>query len=360
MLIQIIKSNRGGNIAVHNGYCYNQKQVTSSCIHWRCTKYYSIKCPAVLKTNQNVVISLKDSHTHESDPSECKAKEVVNQIKQKSESLTPTVAIASEISVISDDYAVQLSLPKKENLFRTACRKRQRENRIDAPTPIDRHFDIPGEFKTFLLKDSGKDDSERIFMFGDTTMKNLLNFSKTWLIDGTFKLSPDNFHQIYTIHIELKGFAPPCVYLLLPNKTEKTYSRMLELLCEETNAKPDRILADFEKAALNAFSKKFPDANISCCYFHLTQSFNRKINEIGLKVFYENCPDFNLALRMLPALAHVPPCHVKASFELVVEEIAEVIDKETFDDSISEKVDELALYFKNTYIEGPTVTKKAP
>ena len=63
---------------------------------------------------------------------------------------------------------------------------------------------------------------------------------------------------------------------------------------------------------------------------------------------------------MLPALAHVPPCHVKASFELVVEEIAEVIDKETFDDSISEKVDELALYFKNTYIEGPTVTKKAP
>ena len=113
MLIQIIKSNRGGNIAVHNGYCYNQKQVTSSCIHLRCTKYYSIKCPAVLKTNQNVVISLNDSHTHESDPSECKAKEVVNQINQKSESLTPTVAIASEISVISDDYAVQLSKNRK-------------------------------------------------------------------------------------------------------------------------------------------------------------------------------------------------------------------------------------------------------
>ena len=112
-----MKSNRGGNIAVHNGYCYNQKQVTSSCILWRCTKYYSIKCPAVLKTNQNVVIKLKDSHTHESDPSECKAKEVVIQIKQKSESLTPTVAIASEISVISNDYAIQLSLPKKENFF---------------------------------------------------------------------------------------------------------------------------------------------------------------------------------------------------------------------------------------------------
>ena len=61
---------------------------------------------------------------------------------------------------------------------------------------------------------------------------------------------------------------------------------------------------------------------------------------------------------MLPALALVPPCHVKASFELVVEEIAEVIDKETFDETISEKVDELALYCKNTYIEGPRSRKR--
>ena len=78
---------------------------------------------------------------------------IVYQIKQKSVSLTPTVAIASAISVISDDYVVQLSLPKKENLIRTACRKRQRENRIDAPTPIDCHFVIPEEFKTFLPKE---------------------------------------------------------------------------------------------------------------------------------------------------------------------------------------------------------------
>ena len=117
MLIQIIKSNRGVNNAVHNGYCYNQKQVTSSCIHWRRTKYYSIKCPAVLKTNQNVVISFNDSHTHESDPSECKAKDFVNQIKQKSESLTPTVAIASEILVICLICEQSPTLDENNELF---------------------------------------------------------------------------------------------------------------------------------------------------------------------------------------------------------------------------------------------------
>ena len=100
-------------------------------------------------------------------------------------------------------------------------------------------------------------------------------------------------HQIYTIHIELSGFAPPWFYVLLPNKTEEIYNRMIELLSEETNPNPGKILTDFEKEALNAFSKKFSHAAISCCYFHLTHSFNRKINEIGLKTYYESFPEFN-------------------------------------------------------------------
>ena len=86
---------------------------------------------------------------------------------------------------------------------------------------------------------------------------------------------------------------------------------MTELLSEETNPNPGKILAHFEKAALNAFSKKILHAEISCCYFHLTQFFNRKINEIGLKTYYENFPEFNWALWMLPALAHVPPAPIE-------------------------------------------------
>ena len=50
---------------------------------------------------------------------------------------------------------------------------------------------------------------------------------------------------------------PPCVYVVLPNETEKTYTRMIELLSEGKNPNPRKILTDFEKAALNAFSEKF-------------------------------------------------------------------------------------------------------
>ena len=79
-------------------------------------------------------------------------------------------------------------------------------------------------------------------------------------------------------------------------RVKKTNKRMIELLSEETNPNPGKILADFEKAALNAFNKKLLHGENLCCYFHLTRPFNQKINEIELKTFSENFPEFNLAL----------------------------------------------------------------
>ena len=182
----------------------------------RCKKFYELKCPTILKTKNETAIERKCTRNHECDRGESKTKEVVNQIKRSAQYSTPT------------------------------------------GDPTDRYFDVPDEFAPFLLQDSGKDDKERILIFGDATMKNLLSLSMTWLVDGVFKLSPEIFYQIYKIHVELNGFAPPCVYVLLPNKTEKTYNRMIELLSEETNPNPGKILADFAKATLNAFSKSFP------------------------------------------------------------------------------------------------------
>ena len=72
---------------------------------------------------------------------------------------------------------------------------------------------------------------------------------------------------------------------------------------------------------------------------------------MGLKIYYQNFPELNMALRMLTALAHVPPAHVKASFELVIEEVTDVIEREQFEESVVERLDELAISFKSTHIE---------
>ena len=121
MQVQIIESNRGGKIALHDGHSYNQKQSTINCIHWRCSKYNKLKFPAILKTKNETVIEAKGTHNHKCDPGECEA-EVVNQIKRRAQYSTPTVAMAIEIYEISDDYyAVQLAMPKKDNLLRAVA-----------------------------------------------------------------------------------------------------------------------------------------------------------------------------------------------------------------------------------------------
>ena len=138
-------------------------------------------------------------------------------------------------------------------------------------------FDVPEEFNSFLVHNTGKEDHERILVFGDNEMIKYLQSSPSWLADGTFKLSPKMFYQLYTVHIQGPGIAPACVYGFLPNKTESTYKRFLDILLSLLpNADPEKVLIDFELAAMKAFEKALPNANISGCFFHLSQNFIRK------------------------------------------------------------------------------------
>ena len=55
-------------------------------------------------------------------------------------------------------------------------------------------------------------------MFANPNFLSLLTGSETWYADGTFKVLPEYFFQLYTIHAERDGFVYPCEYALLPDK----------------------------------------------------------------------------------------------------------------------------------------------
>eukprot|EP00800_Vazella_pourtalesii_P006517 TRINITY_DN1850_c0_g1_i10.p2 TRINITY_DN1850_c0_g1~~TRINITY_DN1850_c0_g1_i10.p2 ORF type:complete len:113 (-),score=5.79 TRINITY_DN1850_c0_g1_i10:891-1229(-) len=112
----------------------------------------------------------------------------------------------------------------------------------------------------------------------------MLEQSRVWLSDGTFKTAPTLFAQVYVIHglhgghnLPQDGLLP-CLFMLLSNKTHATYMRMWEqvqLLC--SLAHPDEILMDFEKAAMTSFEHTWPTSMVKGCFFHLTQSLWRKV-----------------------------------------------------------------------------------
>ena len=135
-------------------------------------------------------------------------------------------------------------MPKKTLTTRPLNRHRQKNNMNDLPVlPHTKKFEIPDEFKDFLIYDSGTEESERILIFGQQTLLKLLETTQhLWLADGTFKLCPEISVQLSTIHISINGYHPMCIYALLPNKREKTYERMLIAVEEK-----------FEIAALQEF-----------------------------------------------------------------------------------------------------------
>jgi len=48
-------------------------------------------------------------------------------------------------------------------------------------------------------------------------------------------------------------------------------------------ASPERILLDFESAAVNAFRSAFPSATVTGSYLHLTQNVVRKVDATCMK-----------------------------------------------------------------------------
>ena len=126
---------------------------------------------------------------------------------------------ANGLHSVSEEKAVQLALSCRSTINRI---NRQKVNeRPTLPPIVDRHFEVPKQQKDFCVFDSGIEDPERVLIFGDRdNIQSLILHRDVWLCDGTFKNCPIQFYQLYTIHIQLAGFYPPCIYALLPNKTE--------------------------------------------------------------------------------------------------------------------------------------------
>ena len=280
--------------SILDGHEFQKKLETKTTTHWKCSKWSSYKCNVTAITTGKQLLSKKNEHNHETVPGHVQAKQIIGQMKETArtkQNPVNSMIISSSLLPIGSDIATQLSMPTRSAINRTLNRQKASEN-LQEPPITDRHFEVPAKFKEFCLYDTGTTDNERMLIFGtQENLESLKTNNALWLCDGTFKVSLIQFYQLYTIHIQIGGFYPPCIYALLSNKRENSYRKLLVDLDQLTGGVwPEKILLDFEKAAINIFSEQYPASEINGCYFHFCQSFNRKICELGLKRIYENKP----------------------------------------------------------------------
>ena len=340
------KTERGVEVLTEGGFQYVMRRDRlgkNGERTWRCRDQRKYRCSAYIKTLNGLILDGQGQcvHSHVGDPILPTVKNVQSLLRSQASNSHDTTRSILSGNLVGINQDVLQRLPKRTSLEDNIRAKRRAGNPVD-PNPLNLNYEIPQKYQNVVLHDTGMDDPERILILGSRELLHVLNIEDVWLGDGTFAVVPTVFFQLYTVHVKVGNNYPPCVYFLLPNKTQNTYARMLSALKTILpDADPGVILVDFESAAQNAFRQTFPNATMKGCLFHLGQSVLRKVGELGLKVEFESNRDFNMAVKSLIALSFVPENEVLERFNELVDSFPDL-----------ERVEELIAYFEVTYVQG--------
>ena len=138
------------------------------------------------------------------------------------------------------------------------------------------------------------------------------------IADGTFKVCPKEFLQLYVLHRKIFSKVYPLVYILLKTKKENDYSRAFNIIFEKQDLTfPEYIIIDFEFAAYIAF-KKAIKSMIYFFLFHFGQCIFRKLQKYCLAKEFLHTTEFRFFVICITSLAFVPSEFVEAEYQKIL------------------------------------------
>ena len=263
------------------------------------------------------------NHNHTADVGKLSRQVISNACKRKAVDdicERPSKIINSEVAI--SQYKEHLTV-NDVNLIRHSINRNRKSVMTNVPKSIkDVHSAL--EFihpktdrnEEFLLVN---DRENNIIIFGCKTYILCLSESKTFYMDGTFKYAPKFFYQLFSIHCLRNGHYIPLMFCILPNKEVRTYTLALRHIVTFSQSlnidlSPDEIIIDFEVAIHKAVNIVWPTSKIFGCRFHLTQSWYRKINSLGLSTTYKSDSEKAKWLHHLFGLPYLSPDKVSECF----------------------------------------------
>lgn len=225
---------------------------------------------------------------------------------------------------------------------------------IKEPENIDFELDMSilqgddDEEADLIVKDK-MFNGKRIIIYTTKVLLTILGQSKFYLMDGTFKITPNVFTQLYTIHgstHQNKTF--PMVIGLLSHKDKASYDSFFEMIlecCESAgiNLCPRYCIMDFEKASRLSIRQYFDNVAIKGCNFHLGQIIYRRIQSQGFQTLYGKNITFATEMKCLFALSYLSPDDIPAYFD-------------EWRRNISPEAEVIAQWFSENYINGTSTS----
>lgn len=331
-MLRFFDSQKGNRKLSLSNFLYTkEKSASDRKTIWRCEKR-TCKARLHLSHNDEIVFG-PTAHLHA--PIHGKYSVAVarsNMNRRARESMETTRQIIQQgLAEVSVENAHLL--PSRENVSRVIRHHRQK---------VQGHQE---NLNLFLTTISGEPflriNTARLMLFASPEDLAALFVNGNWFADGTFRVTPQQYEQLYTIHvIDLQGVNRPCAYALMSGKSEEDYVHLLQNLIQLSppGTVPNTVIVDFELAAINSFRHLFPQCTITGCFFHLGQSIWRHVQREGLSQRYMDDAGFALNVKRLLALAFVPEDRVVAVYERLV------------NDDAYRDLDVILDYFEDNYI----------
>lgn len=142
--------------------------------------------------------------------------------------------------------------------------------------------------------------------------------------DGTFKVCPEPFYQLYILHRVYGTCTRPCLFILMTRKTRFAYDRLFSTIRNFAAVRGHEVKwvlfhSDFEIAVMSSVQSIFAHINLSVkgCYFHLASAMFKKAVVLGFKAQYKLRP-VKFHIKMCMALAFLPVDQIAATLDEII------------------------------------------
>ena len=174
-----------------------------------------------------------------------------------------------------------------------------------------------------------------VFLFGTPLSAEAFAKAQFKSGDGTFKICPKLFYQVFILMALYGGIYVPCLFGLLPDKSEDSYIRFYGMLWayNDKNGLPNDFqnqffMCDFEQHIRTSFLLYWPYVRVLGCYFHYSQCVWNKVKKNGLQITYEKDDQFNALIRRMSALPFCPKSDLDKAFEIFEKRSREMEDED--------------------------------
>ena len=163
---------------------------------------------------------------------------------------------------------------------------------------------------------------KRIIAYSTKKLLNIFNQRKA-SGDGTFKICPSLWTQLYIVMVKFGNSWIPVVYALLPDKCKETYFTFFYMVKKQMKDMKlkfniESIRTDFEVGAMKAAAAAWKVAPKGC-YYHYTQGGWRYVQSHNMASAYlsDNDEDFKLLIKCILSLPHVPLNDIEDTLEIL-------------------------------------------